>query len=486
MGDDIGQRNTALEKQKQLLLSQEYVGDELELVDFGSLISARSLLPRRDGAAYDVNEKVGIEGDYYIYNIHTPHATYMCKGTHALVQYAYESEIIEMFLNSKHSEQIVDGVGEYFTQSLKGVGNLITHPVDSVKGIGRSFDVMAKSVGSDVKKELSSNAANKNRVDRDVLPGSSMYSRELLKIAFSLRTDAYTLNPHMQGLLTTLASKREIGRAFFSMVTWVIPGGSAFSVGQDVSAWGGKGLTAGGGSLEVETFISDYTPQDALIRIAGFYKEKMGLNIEKNSAVVSLLANTSYSPRQQAYIAYYLADLQKSGTAGILPVIGRFAQAGSVFEAIYNTIQLEMIHALHKEYSMVKQLILMREQVAVAVNAGQLIVMPLWDHTRQRTHVRDLLVETKNIAATTRIPAQVWFVGDCDNNVIKVANDAGIKVRYGVAADQTFRFTSYRKMSYKRNSNDPYLVDAGTVKADQGVRARRKPEIPSQTESPGQ
>ncbi len=469
-GDSIVDNDTALAKQKQLLLSKEYVGSEIELVDYKQLLAAQTLVPQPKSESFNINDKVGIEGDYYIYNIHTPHATYMTKGTHALVQYCYESRIIEMFLNSKHGNELVGGVGEYVTESLKGVGNLLSHPVDSVKGVGRSFDVMVKSVGGDVKGAIKGRPVDKNRYDRDVLPGSSMYARELLKIAFSMKADAYTLNPHMQGLLTNLAGKREIGRAFFSMVTWVVPGGSALSFGEDMSAWGQKGLNGGGGSVEVEMFISEFTPDDLLIRVAGFYKEKLGLDNYQGSPVARLIENVSYSPRQQAYIAYYLDELKRSGAQGVEDVIKRFANAGTVFEGIYNSTQLEMLHALSKEYSVIRRFVIMKEQIGAIVNAGQFIVIPLWDHTRQRQHVRDLLVEARNLAQTNNIGSpQVWFVGDCDRNVIDVAKQAGIKVRYGVAADQTFRFTSYRKLSYKRESRDPVPVDTGTVTRDQSV-----------------
>lgn len=466
-------QNEELEKARQVILQEEYVGNEIPILKLADAPDVQILVPPSQTDAYRIDERVGVEGNYYVFNVHTRHGTYMVRGLAPLVKYCYEAELIEMSLDSKHGQEIARGVAEYVAGSFKGAVDLIIHPVDSVHGIGRSIELKSQLAKKALSRELSRREGNVNRINRTVLPGSRFYDMQVLKVAYRLRADAYTLNPHMQGLLTTIARDEEIGRAFFSGITWVVPGGSAFTAGQLVAGWSEAGLNPGGGSHEVERFIMDFAPDELLARLREFYSSLLKLPVDSGGAVDNLLRNISYSPRQQAYMAYYLYEMRES--AGIPDTVERLAAADSALAASENYLRIQLIHALHGAYSPVKALVPMATQIGVLNQAGQYIVIPPWDHTRDREGVRQLLIETRNFARRlgSGLP-QVWFIAECDTNAIEVGRAAGIIVRSNAALDQSFRFTDLRRLSYRRITGDPFDASTGTIVPDEEVSRSRR------------
>ena len=100
-------------------------------------------------------------------------------------------------------------------------------------------------------------------------------------------------------------------------------------------------------------------------------------------------------------------------------------------------------------------------------NSAQVIVIPTWDHTRDRDKVRKLLVEVKNIKKHySAASANIWFVGDCDKNTKKTAKAAGINIRDGVVTDNMFRFTIYRKLTYEFAPGDPLVNNVARLTPD--------------------
>lgn len=466
------QNDDELVKRREAILNEEYIGNEIPLVDLKNLPDVNLLVPPAAADVYTINPKVGIEGNYYIFNVHTRHGTYTVKSELALVKYCYEAGVIEMFLNCKHGKEIAAGMGEYLKESGQGAVDLLLHPVDSVKGIGRSFSDREQATKDAVVKKLDGKTDDRNRINRDTLPGNALDASEVLKAAYQLRVDAYSLNPNLQALLAHIARDKEMGRLFLSGVTFLIPGSSVLSLSNDVAGWDVRGMAPGGGSEEVEKLIASEGPAELLARINTFYRQHIGMENTQGSAVSSLLNNALYSPRQQAYIAYYLDDMKSA--AGLPETVEYLAKEQSAFGAAYSTAQLQMIHAVHKEFSPLKAIVPMDGQIGLLNTAGQFIVIPLWDHTRERANVRNLLIQTMKMGKRLGAGSlQVWFTGDCDGNTISTAAAAGIAVRRNVILDSTFRFTALRRLSYKRKGSDPLLEDAGTVLPDHARMAER-------------
>lgn len=472
--------NDELVQKRETLLNEEYVGNEIPVVDLKDLPDATLLVPPAAADVYTINPKVGVEGDYYIFNVHTRHGTYVVKSELALVPYCYDAGVLEMFQNCKHGKEIGLGMAEYLQEAGTGGVNLLLHPVDSLRGVGRSFDAKTQALRDDVVKKIDQQPDDRSRINRTALPGNALDSAEVLKIAYQLRVDAYTLNPYLQALLAKLAGDKEIGRIFLSGVTFLIPGSSVLSAGEDLSAWAIQGLNPGGGSQEVEKLISQVQPQELLVLIANFYQQHIGMDAKSGSAVMALLANNLYSPRQQAYTAYYLDEMKSA--AGLPETVEYLNKTTSAFGAIYNTAQIELIHAVHKDYSPLKAIVPMSNQIGMLNANGQFIVIPLWDHTRARENVRNLLIETLRMSKRLGAKSpQIWFTSECDQNTIDTAGAAGIIVRRNAILDPTFRYTTLRRLSYKRKSGDPVIEDAGTVLPSQDVMQQRpsKYVIPS-------
>lgn len=454
-------------------LQNDYTGTDLPVVKLKTIPEIKSLIPDSPIKAYSIDPRVGVEDDYYIYNVYTPHATYVVKGLHSLVNYCYESQAIEMFLSSKYGAEIADGMGDFVKQTYDGAGDIIIHPVDSIKGIGRFFQTDFREVEFALNSPFKPYQKPLDGINREHAPGGAVLATPMREIAYKIHQDVYSLNPSVYHLLRVLAVEKGIGWSVFSVATWIIPGGGIISAAQDVDgSLSQKALTPGGKSIIVEDFIRDNSPDILRLKLAKFYLKKLNMTDVAGTPLNRLLSNASYSPRQQAYLAWYLSDMREA--RGIEKVVSLLARARSAFSAQRFVVQMEMIHATHHNYSPVSRFVPMKEQVAFVNKSRQFIVIPIWDHTRNRKHVRELLVEVRNLSRRNGLASSnIWFAGDCDSNTIDVARQAGIFVRKNIVVDPPFRFTTYRRLTYKYVAGDPVLRDAVTLKTDPATHVQR-------------
>jgi hypothetical protein len=226
----------------------------------------------------------------------------------------------------------------------------------------------------------------------------------------------------------------------------------------------------GGQSLQAEKFLRDAAPADIRQMLADFYRDNLRLDAGQ-PPLKTLLDNRSYTPRQQVYLAWYLAEINARNSND---AINCLSLAPTASRAAYHAAQMELLHAIHREHSPIKQFAALQNQLGALTVAGELIVAPLWDHTRERGNVARLLDEMNNFAKNYHAARQeLWLVGDMDDKVAQAARARKIAARGNVAADPIFRFTALRELTYQPLAGDKLPASIATVARDAAVWQER-------------
>lgn len=455
-------------KQEEVRYQQEFPGRELPLVPLAELPAARDLVPESREHAYALDARAGVEGDYYVFTLFTPHGAYTVKSLFALTEACREARIVEMFLTSPYSARLQQQMGEYFSPAKAPRGTMFVSPVDSIRGLGRSFHQRYM--------EWENNYVSPDKHGSHPLDGINRAtpSAGARTAAYRLRADAWSENPALAAMLRALAQDGEAAAA-------LLPGGHRFFVpcGESgwltpadfVPAWGDKWPAPGGKSAQAERFLRDGNPGEIKRVLREFYADNLQLDEASCPALQQLLDNAAYSPRQQVYIAWYLAHIKARNPEEALNYL---TLARTAFRAAYNMAQLEMLHAVHSYYAPVERFAALQNQLGAITRGRRLVVIPLWDHTRQRTNVRHLLMEIRNFGENYNLQdLQLWFTGDVDQSVVKTGADNRITVRERVANLDMFRFTTLRALTYRPQPGDPSPQNTVTVKRDPVVYRER-------------
>lgn len=457
-------------RKEETRYQQEFPGRELPVVALETLEGARQLVPSSRERAYALDGRVGVEGDYYIFTVFTPHGSYTVKGAFALAEACREARIVEMFLCSPYSVRMQKAMGDFWSPAKGPRGTMFVSPVDSIRGLGRSFHFQFQ--------EWENNYASASKNDSRALDGINRAGFNAgaaeRVFAYHLRADAYSENPAFQALLRALASDREMADALLPAPRrFFVPCGGLNGLTPEdyVPAWGDRWPAPGGKSAQAERFLRDESGAGVPRVLRQFYLDNFGEEVAGGAALRRLLANHSYSPRQQTYIAWYLAQVKARNSEEALNYLG---MARTAFRAAYNLAQLETLHAIHSYYAPVERFVALQNQLGVLTRGRQLVVTPLWDHTRDRSNVRHLLMEIRNFGDNYGLrDLQLWFTGDCDRHVVEAGQENGITVRANVAANEMFRFTSLRAVSYRPQPSDPALQDTATVQRDPAIFQER-------------
>ena len=430
-------------------ITELFVGNALPIVNIDTLVTEKKLVPPSKNKAYRIDNRVGIEGDYYVFNIYTPHGTVLAKGTAALVEYCYDAEVLEMILSSNFGEVINITLDKDFPSVNTEVVDAKVYKIDSIVGIGRRFN-------QEYSEDFDRDIIIDNISDRNTIYGA-YYDKFRMTIAYKLGLDAYSANFYVQRFLDSLTTLDESDLKGLLEINLVQPDVNIHRGRKNIDATSqSRDLYPGSKSLLIESRIVNSDPDSIKFKLLQLYKIIFpGIDFSDTS-IEDLIYSSHYSIREELYIFAYLNDMKS--VKNKVDIIDLLANVQTAFEARQYFIQLELLHAYYAYMGGLNRFVALSNMIGAIDNSYQVIVMPTWDHTRDRNKVRKLLVEVKNIKKrNSAAGANIWFVGDCDKNTKKTAEKAGINIRDGVVTDAMFRFTIYRKLTYKFAPGDPLV-----------------------------
>lgn len=244
------------------------------------------------------------------------HANYEVEGISALRKVLLEIEVIERLKKENTAPGVLDGAADSIEATGEGISNLVTHPIQSAKGLGKAAGKIGGAIGGAFRKKED---WEKTSFSEKML-GSS--KRELAK---QLQLDVYSDNPNVQKLLDQLSKSRIGGKGIAAIGTFFIPAG-ALSIA----------VTAGGVNSAADELVNDHDKID-LFRMNR--ESLIGFAISKEEAE-AFLNSVYFSPRDVTHIRFDLEKLKS--VQGFREILKRAAQAKSRLDALKMICELKM------------------------------------------------------------------------------------------------------------------------------------------------
>ncbi len=248
----------------------------------------KDFFPESPSATIDsVKENPEFPG-FLTFTVTAPHGSYTVQGLEDLRQCLHEIEVVEKLDAEKStSGSVATGAADSLKDTGRGLKNLVVHPVDSTKGIGKGVGKLGDKIGGVFRK--------KEEGEKTTM-GESLMGSTKRKLAKQLGVDVYSRNPYLQERLEKIAKAQMGGRGAVMVVQLFIP------VGLIASAV----LTVSGLNSAADELVNDNDKGDlfklnekALIK-AGFTQEK----------VTQFLNHPYYTPRELTYLRFYFEKFQ--------------------------------------------------------------------------------------------------------------------------------------------------------------------------------
>ena len=221
------------------------------------------------------------------FRVKAEHATYEVVGLRPLAKLLREIEVIEKVRRNEKTSGFFDGAASSVEATRKGLTTLASHPIDSVKGVGKAAGKLGRMVGRAFTKKEKGEQTSFN----EKLLGSS--KRELAK---QFGVDAYTTNPYLNEVLNEMARARLGGKGATVVLKFLIPVAGLASVA----------LTASGVNATADRLVNDSSLPD-LFRIN--QQALLSLGFDRKEAE-RLLNSSILTPREVTYLRVYLEKLK--------------------------------------------------------------------------------------------------------------------------------------------------------------------------------
>jgi hypothetical protein len=376
---------------------------------------------------YVIDPLVEVDGYYYNFTVRTKYADYQVLSVRKLIRLCHEIDVVEHFRETDKGGHVMSGVSQSAAGIGRGFGNLILHPVQSVKRAGQGAGKMVRATGGMFSGKKIETLASDGR-DR-ALMGKGPAGGERRGLAYQMGIDVYTDNPITQELVNNVARKRLAGKLPLTASVFALPGGAVFTLS----------LTPMGFDPSTEEIIRDNAQGELRFLLAKNYKEQFGLDYQQEgSAVQRLLDNPNYSPREQAYLWRYLKDLSTLEEVGA--AFEFLAQVNSPERAEVVSAQMEMLSLLHQRARRLVRFVPIRNTLAALAEDNSLCIVISIDTVRYWSDVRtslDLTIKAARDLGARQIT--IWSTGDIDAQSVELARKLGVNVRQDILENPVFQ-----------------------------------------------
>lgn len=227
---------------------------------------------------------------FLVFLVASPDNRYTVHGLAKFRQCVHEIDVLQKIKEEESVEGgMVAGAADSLKDTGRGLKNLVFHPFNSVKGLGKGVQKIGTKVGDSFR----------DKEEGEKAPASEGFlgstKRELAK---QLGLDVYSRNEDVQDALDKMAKARMGGKGVVMVASFFLP------VGLIASAV----LTASGINNAADELVNDNDRSDLYklnakaLAALGFPKEKVTL----------FLNHPYYTPRELTYLRFYLEKLQQA------------------------------------------------------------------------------------------------------------------------------------------------------------------------------
>lgn len=318
------------------------------------------------------------------YEVYAPHATYKIEGFLPLVKLLHEIKVIERLKRDSEGNSFLQGAGNSVTATGEGLKNLVIHPGQSAKGIGRAAGELGRTVGGIFRKKK---AGEKTSF------GEKMLGSGEREIAKELGVDVYTDNPYLRSLLTDIAKAQLGGKGAVAVFKLLLPIAFVASVA----------MTAGSLNEAADELVNDHS-RGKLYRMNKEALKELGFS-EKD--VTEFLDKSMLTPREQTYLRFYLEKLKY--VPGFQQAFHYFLENHSPWQIRKKLYELQI--AANHDKNQFQGLWIHPESLAVQEKNGRTFLITAADDLALDDLGKDVLDRAEKIAKETKFPVEIWNGG---------------------------------------------------------------------------
>jgi hypothetical protein len=358
------------------------------------------------GPNHRVEERVYNDGYVNRYTVLSKFGGVVAVSTPMLRKRINEINAMVRMEQIQGTKEFTASLKEAGTDTLVGFKNLVTKPVDTVKGAASGLGVAFRRA-SDVLTGPKRSDAEDSRV-KDLI-GFSKTKREY---AFQLGVDAYTDNQQVQDRLNEIAWAGYAGGLTWAAAMSAVPGGAGMAI-----------TISGTHKLLNEVFRT--TPPPDLRRMNGEKLKSMDVHPEVADA---FLNNSVYSPYYQTLLVNALNEM--AGVRNRATFVRLAASSVNADVAFFRERQAEMYAGYHKTVAPVETFIALGEFAAVRTTKNEVVFNVPLDHLVWTQDMANLLTaaDARVTQLTRPVNKQLWVAGTVSGRAKKEVESRGWQV----------------------------------------------------------
>ncbi|MGH7832358.1 MAG: hypothetical protein ACREQK_01835 [Candidatus Binatia bacterium] len=372
-------------------------------------LSASKILPPEllSGPNHRVEETVYNDGYLNRYTVLSKFGGFVAVSTPMLRKRIGEINAMVRMEQIQGTKEFAASLKEAGTDTLAGFKNLVTKPVDTVKGAVSGLAVAFRRAGDAITGPKRSDAEDSRVKD---LIGFSKTKREY---AHQLGVDAYTDNEKLQDRLNSIAWAGYGGGLTWAAAMSAVPGGAGLAI-----------TISGSHRLLNEVFRT--TPPVDLRRMSGEKLKAMDVHPEVADA---FLNNTVYSPRYQTLLVNALDEMKGVGNRATFVRLAAATTDKDI--AFFRERQAEMYAGYHKAVAPFETFIALGEFAAARTTKNEVVFNVPLDHLVWTEEMARLLTAADDVVTRRTRPAnkQLWMTGTVSPRARKEIESRGWQVQ---------------------------------------------------------
>lgn len=396
------------------------------------VLSASKILPPElvSGPHHRVQEQVRNDGYLNVYTIDSKFGQFTAVSTAMLRKRVQEIDAIAVMEQIKGTKEYGASIKEAGLDTLAGMKNLITSPVQTVKGAVGGLGAAFRR-GADALTGPKRSDAEDNRV-KDWI-GFSKTKRDY---AYQLGVDVYSDNKVLQDRLDEISWAGYAGGLTWAAAMMAVPGGAGIAI--SVS-----------GSHKLLNDIFRTTPPSDLRRMNQDKLAKMGVDKEVGDLFIN---NSIYSPRQQTIFVNALD--QMTGVANRGAFVNSAALSDTATLTYFRQRQAEMYLGYHTKVARIESFQSIGGLSAARIGDAIIFNLPLdhlvWTETMGR-FLAAANDKVKEVSAAAQ--KQLWIGGTMSARARQEIEKLGWMVEEQaearLMADADQAYTKYEKSEEK-------------------------------------
>lgn len=294
----------------------EAEGEPPPALDVGALLAPDV----RKGPHHEVLDDVETRGFLARFRMTSPFGEYQVTSRRLLEIRAHEVETLARVTHMKGAPEGLRALGRSLAELPTAAVDLVLHPVDSAKRMGRGVGKTFRRLGD---------AFGGRRRSRYEDPsGETAFTGDSKRqLADALNLDVYSTNPQVQAFLDRIGRARAAGTLSVDVASLALP------------VVGFVAVTITGWQADVRRLLRDQTPAELERRNA----QTLGRLGIPTPAIRAFLAHAALSPRHETVIAHAAAQLE--GAEGRIALLDAARTAVDEVGALYHEQQAVLLTA---------------------------------------------------------------------------------------------------------------------------------------------